>query len=910
MDPGFTVADPLTARLLLDRAWTAWLPEALSEPGAADAVREAIERGLGLERLRDLAFALVDGARPARRPAGASALRRARGDLNADARATIVRLADLRARRREGSGGPARRGRSRTWRSGCSRPRACRRLTRRGRCSGRRGCPTSPERLGNKTKWRDKAALEECRAGLDRAPRARGGRAAVGPSQPGRRPRSLGGGLRRRLTAVAKARAGCLDFLDLSSRARNLVRDRADVRQDFQRGIRYLLVDEFQDTDPLQLEMVLCLAEGAPPGSLFVVGDPKQSIYRFRRADIETYEEAKRTLAEPRRGPGDPRELPQLSRRSWTPSTACSKASWSRRPTAPISRQYVALEPSPRTQAGAPPAVLALAAGRAVARWRERGGGPGGAAGRRVPPPRGRVGGRFRYGDVALLFRAMTNVVAYEDALRAAGIPFRTVGGRALLRPVGGGLDDRGAGGDRGPARSRSRWSGALRSPFFGVTDEALLGLHLAGASSAISGRSPSARTRRLARRGRLLGALHRDRNAAAPAAVVERLLAGSEVAGRLRARAPGRGAGGQSPEGPRHGAGARGDRRAHLPRARPVAPGSRSRALRGGGVRGRRRRRGPPHDDPQGQGPRVSGRRRARPRARWHLAAPISWPTAASGRLAVNLGRAGRHDDDHARLGRRRGRGDPAGGCRGAARPLRRPHARRAGDWCCRCRRSRRATASTSTSSRSSGRRPDVLTADELDRPGRVRRRAPPAAAGASGDARRLARASAGPHRARRASPRRQVPGRARARGPAVPRAARASAPRRRRSLARRSVPWISAAPHDVAGRGRRARGSTWRPTGGRRRGGSAARGGAGGSSDRARAAMRPGSGATCPVAVEVAGRVQEDTLDLVFEEAGELVVVSSGRRALGAGRACAPGDGARPRRSAVPCGNRASSA
>ena len=60
MDPGFTVADPLAARLLLDRTWEAWLPEALSDPAAAGPVRQAIERGVGLERLRELAFALVD----------------------------------------------------------------------------------------------------------------------------------------------------------------------------------------------------------------------------------------------------------------------------------------------------------------------------------------------------------------------------------------------------------------------------------------------------------------------------------------------------------------------------------------------------------------------------------------------------------------------------------------------------------------------------------------------------------------------------------------------------------------------------------------------------------------------------------------------------------------------------------
>ncbi len=97
-----------------------------------------------------------------------------------------------------------------------------------------------------------------------------------------------------------KARHGALDFLDLLLRARDLVRDRADVREHFQRRFTRLFVDEFQDTDPLQAELLLLLAADNPserdswnarpvPGKLFVVGDPKQSIYRFRRADVGIY---------------------------------------------------------------------------------------------------------------------------------------------------------------------------------------------------------------------------------------------------------------------------------------------------------------------------------------------------------------------------------------------------------------------------------------------------------------------------------------------------------------------------------------------------------------------------------------------------------------------------------------------
>ena len=57
-----------------------------------------------------------------------------------------------------------------------------------------------------------------------------------------------------------KTRAGALDFLDLLLRARDLVRDCAPVRRAFQKRFKYILVDEFQDTDPLQAEILLLLA--------------------------------------------------------------------------------------------------------------------------------------------------------------------------------------------------------------------------------------------------------------------------------------------------------------------------------------------------------------------------------------------------------------------------------------------------------------------------------------------------------------------------------------------------------------------------------------------------------------------------------------------------------------------------
>ncbi|HUE97425.1 MAG TPA: UvrD-helicase domain-containing protein, partial [Longimicrobiaceae bacterium] len=119
-----------------------------------------------------------------------------------------------------------------------------------------------------------------------------------------------------------RRRSGRLDFQDLLVLSAELLRTRPDARREL--GLRYrrLLVDEFQDTDPLQAEIMLLLAsepsdDGADgggdeggndgpdwrrltprPGALFVVGDPKQSIYRFRRADIQLYQLVKERFAD------------------------------------------------------------------------------------------------------------------------------------------------------------------------------------------------------------------------------------------------------------------------------------------------------------------------------------------------------------------------------------------------------------------------------------------------------------------------------------------------------------------------------------------------------------------------------------------------------------------------------------
>lgn len=101
------------------------------------------------------------------------------------------------------------------------------------------------------------------------------------------------------------AARGTLSFSECLVRCENLLRTRPRVRQRLRDRYSMLIVDEFQDTDPLQYEILFYLAqEGATAahedpyeiplrrGSLCIVGDPKQSIYRFRGADMRAYRRA------------------------------------------------------------------------------------------------------------------------------------------------------------------------------------------------------------------------------------------------------------------------------------------------------------------------------------------------------------------------------------------------------------------------------------------------------------------------------------------------------------------------------------------------------------------------------------------------------------------------------------------
>lgn len=127
--------------------------------------------------------------------------------------------------------------------------------------------------------------------------------------------RDLAPALREELAGVLsrfeelKRSHGKLDFNDLLRKARDLVRRDGAVRRFLQERFSHFFIDEFQDTDALQAELFLLLASADPdednwrrvrpaPGRLLLVGDPKQSIYRFRRADLAVYTRVVRQLEE------------------------------------------------------------------------------------------------------------------------------------------------------------------------------------------------------------------------------------------------------------------------------------------------------------------------------------------------------------------------------------------------------------------------------------------------------------------------------------------------------------------------------------------------------------------------------------------------------------------------------------
>lgn len=279
---------------------------------------------------------------------------------------------------------------------------------------------------------------------------------------------------------AAKRERNALDFEDLQVRACRLLEERDEVRRQLCRKIRFLMVDEFQDTNGLQKRLIESLRlhpDGSPaPGKLFVVGDPKQSIYRFRGADVSVFNRTREELLA--RGG---REITlKANFRSDPLLVRFANAFFSRLmssdPGSP--NYYQELEARGET-GGEGPYVEYLA----VPEKEERHGESARSAEARLIARRiaGLIDEGWRPGDIAVLFRAMTDIKRYEEELVRRNIPFHVVKGR--------GFYDRQEIVD---VLNLLRWltdpsdvlalTGVLRSPFCAVSDETLMWLKEAGA--------------------------------------------------------------------------------------------------------------------------------------------------------------------------------------------------------------------------------------------------------------------------------------------------------------------------------------------------------------------------------------------------------------------------------------------
>ena len=237
--------------------------------------------------------------------------------------------------------------------------------------------------------------------------------------------------------SLAKQEQSLLDNEDLPSEAVHLLGESESVRQRYRRRFKHILVDEFQDTDPLQVRLIDALhaadSSGIVPNSLFRVGDVQQSIYAFRNADPSIFQSV---VAEAGRVDGglvtlreNFRSRPQILRfinrvfeHAWRDSgnhftslEPGKEYSEAKRP-----RVDLIVTADPRSR----PVYLDQEARVVARRIRELV-----DTGSRGEDARVDGEGPIRYGDIAVLFRAITEVDRYERAFRREGIPYFVVGG-------------------------------------------------------------------------------------------------------------------------------------------------------------------------------------------------------------------------------------------------------------------------------------------------------------------------------------------------------------------------------------------------------------------------------------------------------------------------------------------------
>ncbi|NLE75149.1 MAG: UvrD-helicase domain-containing protein, partial [Chloroflexi bacterium] len=238
-----------------------------------------------------------------------------------------------------------------------------------------------------------------------------------------------------------KEERNALDFDDLESGALALLRDCPPVRQRWQEEVQAVLVDEFQDTNARQRDLVRWLDGGR--GILFLVGDAKQSIYRFRGADVSVFRQERERVAQAggqnlamgtsyRAHAGLIEGLNDLLR-PILGEEADAQRPWAE-PFAPLHPQRQAASQG----FAAPHVELHLAVGSKGEGALERAADALAArlaawvASGAIRVGSGSTARPLAYGDVAILCRSGASFPTYEDALERTGVPFLTVAGRGF----------------------------------------------------------------------------------------------------------------------------------------------------------------------------------------------------------------------------------------------------------------------------------------------------------------------------------------------------------------------------------------------------------------------------------------------------------------------------------------------
>ena len=293
LPPGFETTDEITASLKFDDAWNAWLDKALDEGSeVAPYLAVALPLGVRLPQLKDVAKAFHKNYDDLRQVefAGSGKSEVGAVDLLVDG------LEGLAALCTDTDAG------DKLYGYILEKLEEARLTALPGQdpvtvgYMASRTLPFRPGSVGSAKNWPEDAppkVVRDALRGLDGDVR----RAALAP---------ILGALQQFVLDYAKLRRaeGTAEFHDLLVWTAELLRENIEVRDHFRNKFTHLLVDESQDTDPLQAEIAMFLAEETPPGAsevmrprewrkitpkkgkLFVVGDPKQSIYRFRRADV------------------------------------------------------------------------------------------------------------------------------------------------------------------------------------------------------------------------------------------------------------------------------------------------------------------------------------------------------------------------------------------------------------------------------------------------------------------------------------------------------------------------------------------------------------------------------------------------------------------------------------------------